>query len=188
MKHVYIIHGYQAVPEDHWFPWLEQHILQTGAIAERVFLADSAHPDADVWQECLSAQCTVLNENTIIVAHSLGCVSSLNFLSKVLQKSSIGAGIFVSGFTEKLNAIPELDQFMESQTLDDKLLRQHILRRYVLLSSNDPFVSPPLTIRLGQRLNAQILEIKQAGHFMQEDGYTAFPQLWDVLRPLLTDS
>ncbi|MEC6127287.1 RBBP9/YdeN family alpha/beta hydrolase [Acinetobacter ursingii] len=188
MKNVYIIHGYRAVPEDHWFIWLEQHIQQAGATAERIFLADSAHPDPEVWQECLNAQCSVLDENTIIVAHSLGCLSSLNFLSKALQHSSIAAGIFVSGFTEKLKAIPELDTFIESQRLDDKLLRQKILRRYVFLSSNDPFVPPPLSIRLGQRLNAQLLEIKQAGHFMQEDGYAAFPQLWDVLRPLLSES
>lgn len=188
MKHVYIIHGFKAVPEDHWFEWLEQHIQQAGATAERVFLADSAHPDPEVWQACLSAQCSVLTENTIIVAHSLGCISSLSFLSKALQNTTIAAGIFVSGFTEKLKAIPELDDFIEAQTLDDKLLRQKILRRYVLLSSNDPLVPPPLTIRLGQRLNAQILEIKQAGHFMQEDGYAAFPQLWDVLRPLVMES
>lgn len=37
MKNVYIIHGYQAVPEDHWFGWLEQNIRQTGAHAERIF-------------------------------------------------------------------------------------------------------------------------------------------------------
>lgn len=150
-------------------------------------MADSSHPDSEIWQECLSAQCTVLNENTIIVAHSLGCVSSLSFLSKVLKNTSIAAGIFVSGFTEQLKAIPELDHFISQQTLDDKLLRQHIFRRYVFLSSNDPFVPPPLSIRLGQRLNAQLFEIKQAGHFMQEDGYAAFPQLWEVLRSLLSE-
>ena len=188
MKHVYIIHGYQAVPEDHWFPWLEQHILQTGAQVERVFLADSAHPDAEVWQACLSAQCTVLNEHTIIVAHSLGCLSSLHFLSQALQNASIAAGIFVSGFTEKLKALPELNGFIESQTIDDKLLRQHILRRYVFLSTNDPIVPPPLTLRFAHTLNAQVFEVKQAGHFMQEDGYIAFPQLWDVLRPLLAEA
>ncbi|WP_130802308.1 RBBP9/YdeN family alpha/beta hydrolase [Acinetobacter ihumii] len=188
MKHVYIIHGYQAVPEDHWFPWLEQQIQHTGAHAERVFLADSTHPDAQVWQECLSAQCTILNENTIIVAHSLGCLSSLNFLSQALQNSSIAAGIFVSGFTEKLKALPELDAFIASQKVDDKLLRQQIARRYVFLSTNDAFVPPPLTLRFAHGLNAQIFEIKQAGHFMQQDGYAAFPQLWEVLRPLLADS
>lgn len=34
-------------------------------------------------------------------------------------------------------------------------------------------------------LNAQLIEVAQAGHFRAEDGYAEFPQLLDILQTLL---
>lgn len=184
---VFIIHGYQSSPEQHWFPWLATKIEQMGSQCEIVHLQGSDQPDFATWRQNLEAQVYPLNEQTIIVAHSLGCISVLDYLSEALNGRLIKAIFMVAGFNEKLTALPELNQFVQQAKLNDALLRFRIQQRYSLFSCNDPFVPAPLSIRFGQLLNAQMIEVKKAGHFMQSDGLSEFPQLWEKLEKLLVE-
>ena len=184
---VFIVHGYQSAPDDHWFPWLAQHIKQTGHECEIVQLQGSDQPDLATWKQNLTTQVQPLNDQTIIVAHSLGCLSTLDFLSEALNGRILKAIFLVAGFHEKLSSLPELNLFIQQARLNDALLRFRIQQRYSLFSCNDPFVPAPLSIRLGQMLNAQMIEIKQAGHFMQSDGFHEFPQLWQKLENILKE-
>ena len=184
---VFIIHGYQSSPEQHWFPWLATKIEQMGSQCEIVHLQGSDQPDFATWRQNLEAQVHPLNEQTSIVAHSLGCISVLDYLSEALNGRLIKAIFMVAGFNEKLTALPELNQFVQQAKLNDALLRFRIQQRYSLFSCNDPFVPAPLSIRFGQLLNAQMIEVKKAGHFMQSDGLSEFPQLWEKLEKLLVE-
>ena len=184
---IFIIHGYQSSPEQHWFPWLATKIEQMGSQFEIVHLQGSDQPDFATWRQNLEAQVHPLNEQTIIVAHSLGCISVLDYLSEALNGRLIKAIFMVAGFNEKLTALPELNQFVQQAKLNDALLRFRIQQRYSLFSCNDPFVPAPLSIRFGQLLNAQMIEVKKAGHFMQSDGLSEFPQLWEKLEKLLVE-
>ena len=184
---VFIIHGYQSSPEQHWFPWLATKIEQMGSQCEIVHLQGSDQPDFATWRQNLEAQVHPLNEQTIIVAHSLGCISVLDYLSEALNGRLIKAIFMVAGFNENLTALPELNQFVQQAKLNDALLRFRIQQRYSLFSCNDPFVPAPLSIRFGQLLNAQMIEVKKAGHFIQSDGLSEFPQLWEKLEKLLVE-
>ena len=184
---VFIIHGYQSSPEQHWFPWLATKIEQMGSQCEIVHLKGSDQPNFATWRQNLEAQVYPLNEQTIIVAHSLGCISVLDYLSEALNGRLIKAIFMVAGFNEKLTALPELNQFVQQAKLNDALLRFRIQQRYSLFSCNDPFVPAPLSIRFGQLLNAQMIEVKKAGHFIQSDGLSEFPQLWEKLEKLLVE-
>ena len=184
---VFIIHGYQSSPEQHWFPWLATKIEQMGSQCEIVHLQGSDQPDFATWRQNLEAQVHPLNEQTIIVAHSLGCISVLDYLSEALNGRLIKAIFMIGGFNEKLTALPELNQFVQQAKLNDALLRFSIQQRYSLFSCNDPFVPAPLSIRFGQLLNAQMIEVKKAGHFIQSDGLSEFPQLWEKLEKLLVE-
>lgn len=44
---VFILHCENANPEQHWYLWLEQQLKSEGIAAERIFLADSNHPEAE---------------------------------------------------------------------------------------------------------------------------------------------
>lgn len=184
-KKVYIVHGYKASAQDHWFPWLANQVRTAGHEAKIVALTDSEQPEFTVWQQDLQRDFQQLDENTIVVAHSLGCLSSLNFLSSHLMQTKIQAGIFVAGFVDTLPALPELSHFIQQAQLNESVLQTKIQTRLVFVSNNDPLVPPPLVIRLRHLLKAQIEEVVQAGHFMQQDGFSEFPQLWQKLEHLL---
>lgn len=185
MKKVMIVHGFQASPNSHWFPWLESKVTVLGFECSRLELTDSQHPQYLQWKSDLSQQLKDLDENSIIVSHSLGCIAVLDYLSEVLLQKPIKAFIGVAGFQDKLQSLPELNEFIQNTHIDAGVLRKQIQQRHMIFSCNDSYVPAPQTIQLGQLINAQMLEIKAAGHFLEEDGYLEFPELWDRLERIL---
>ncbi|MGE8558178.1 MAG: RBBP9/YdeN family alpha/beta hydrolase [Acinetobacter sp.] len=184
-KKVYIVPGDQASPNDHWFPWLSQQIQYAGHSARRLLLPDPDTPNFQSWQQALALQIPHLDPNSIIVAHGLGCLASLHFLTQALSQTQIKGLILVAGFKDKLTALPELDGFIRQAKLDMSILQKQIATRFLLFSCNDPYVSPPKALLLGHYINAQMQEVNHAGHFMRSDGFDEFNQVWDVLKPLL---
>ena len=184
-KKVYIVHGDQESPNDHWFPWLSQQVQDSGHLARRLRLPDANTPNFQIWQQALQMQMPKLDPESIIVAHSLGCLASLHFLTQELSQTQIKGLILVAGFKDKLTALPELDGFIRQAKLDMAILQKQIATRFLLFSCNDPYVSPPKAVLLGHFINAQMQEVKHAGHFMRSDGFNEFKQVWDVLKPLL---
>lgn len=186
-KKIYIIHGYQASSNDHWFPWLSQSIQQAGHISKRIVLPEPNRPEFQHWQQALHMQIRELDKNTIIVAHGLGCISVLHYLNQHFKNrgQKIKAGIFISGLKSKLPSRPELDDFIAQARLDSGLLQTKMPLSLQLLSSDDPYIPPPLALQFGHFINAQIHVVKEAGHFMRQDGFSEFPQLWTLLQPIL---
>ena len=186
MKKVFIIHGFQASAQSHWFPWLKRKLEAIRVDCHVFNMTDSMHPDYLIWKQDLTQQLQYLDLDTIVIAHSLGCISVLDYLSSVLEHQKIKAFIGVSGFKEKLKSLPELNHFIEQTHLSDGILRLNIQQRYVIFSNNDQYVPAPLTICLGQRIKAQMVESKGAGHLLEEDRYREFPQLWELVQSILS--
>lgn len=182
---VFILHCENADPEQHWYLWLEQQLKSDDVGIERIFLADASHPDAEIWQTCLDAQLKGLNEHSIVVAHGLSCLAAARYLVNKLKQNTIKAGIFIAGFNESIPNHPEWTSFISHSNFESGVLRANIPRRLVFFSSNDPVVPVPLTFKFSHLLNAQLIEVAQAGHFRKEDGYGEFPQLLQVLQTLL---
>jgi predicted alpha/beta hydrolase family esterase len=184
-NNVFILHCEQADPDQHWYGWLEQQLKSDELIVERVFLADASHPEAEIWQTCLEAQLKGLNERSIVVAHGLSCVAVASFLAKKLHQTTLKAGIFIAGFNDTIPQHPEFYHFIEHSHFESGLLRAKIQRRLVFFSSNDPVIPVPLTFKFSNLLNAQLIEVAQAGHFRAEDGFSTFPQLLQVIQTLV---
>ena len=185
---VYILHSENAEPEQHWYVWLNQQLQSSNVKVERIFLADATHPDVEVWQTCLEAQMSQLNERSIIVAHGLSSLAVVQFLTVQLQQGAIKAAIFIAAFNEPLPKHPEFNAFIQHSQLGVGILRANIQRRIVMFSSNDPIVPVPFTFKFSNSLNAQLIEVMQAGHFRTEDGYHEFPQLLEIIQSLLKPS
>ncbi|WP_436861661.1 RBBP9/YdeN family alpha/beta hydrolase [Staphylococcus caeli] len=173
MKNMFIIHGYQATTKSHWFEWLASEMKAYGYYTEIVYLPDSKHPEADKWFNAIQARLdNNINEETLIVAHSLGVVSVLNYLSKLDAYPKIKGLFLISGFSEPLNNIPELNQYLAQTEIDfNKIFAQYIIS---IGGDQDPIVNIEATKRLSQALGIETKEIEHNGHFLDRDGYTKF--------------
>ena len=186
-KKIYIVNGYQASPNDHWYPWLSQKLQQAGHVAKRVVLAQAQQPDFDSWQKFLAVQMPEIDQNTIIISHQLASVSVLHYLTQYFERTgaTIRAGIFIAGFKDSLPAQPQLQAFIQKAQYKQNVLQTHMPLVIQFVSPNDPLVPPPEALKLGHYLNAQMHEVPNAGNFRKQDGFAEFPALWQVLQPLL---
>lgn len=189
IKKVYIVPDYQATSNDHWYPWLSRQLKNAGFESKRIMLANPFQPDLEEWQQNLKLHIPHMDEHTFLVAHGLSCVSVLNFLQEhyIQQQRKIGGIILVSAFDTPLVAWSELNKILQAVRLDLKNLPYSYKRAVMLISSNDPYVPAPISLRLAHSLNAKIFEIKKAGHFNKSDGFSEFPQLLDIITQCLAN-
>ena len=62
---------------------------------------DSSNPNLLQWKQTLKNNVAQIDQHTFFVAHSLGCITLLDFLSE-LDFQQIGGVVCVSGFSNKL--------------------------------------------------------------------------------------
>lgn len=189
IKKVYIVPDYQATSNDHWYPWLSRQLKNAGFESKRIMLANPFQPDLEEWQQNLKLHIPHMDEHTFLVAHGLSCISVLNFLQEhyIQQQRKIGGIILVSAFDTPLVAWSELNKILQAVRLDLRNLPYSYKRAVMLISSNDPYVPAPISLRLAHSLNAKIFEIKKAGHFNKSDGFSEFPQLLDIITQCLAN-
>ena len=177
---VYIVHGYKAKPADHWFTWLKTELAKKDVKVEIITMPNSDNPEASTWQEALNKNIDRLDEHTYLVAHSLGCISVLRYLADNQLDFKLGGLFLVSGFNSTLPALPQLDSFIENTAITEPLSRQ-IKHTLVFASTKDPFVPILKTKNLSDTLEAKLIQIENAGHFLADDGYSEFPELLNEL-------
>ncbi|MEV5748161.1 alpha/beta hydrolase [Actinoallomurus sp. NPDC052308] len=171
-----IIHGYGATPEDHWFGWLAERLEASGIATTVPALPNPQAPDPAQWAEAVRADVGTPDENSVIVAHSLGSLTVLRHLRSLPDTWRLGTLVLVSGFVDRLPALPELDSYI-GDGCDVEGLSKHIDRLTVIRSDADPLVPPGHTDRLADLLGVSAEVVPGAGHFLASDGVTSLPEV-----------
>ena len=178
-----IIHGYAATPSDHWFGWLGEHLESAGIPTLIPALPVPEAPDPRSWLNA-AQQIGIPDEGTILIAHSLGCLTVLRYLAALQRPWRLGTLILVAGFLERLPTLPNLDGYI-GEGCDVSFIPGHIGRLTVIRSDDDPCVPTDHTDRLAHQLMVTPQVVTGAGHFLAENGVTAVPE---VLEKALTAS
>ncbi|MDR0219055.1 MAG: alpha/beta hydrolase [Enterobacteriaceae bacterium] len=185
-KKVIIVHGYTASPSDNWFPWLKEVLTEQGADVIVPEMPDSSSPTPEAWAKKLMEVVPKADKNTIFVGHSLGCVVLLRHLEAICTTTNqIGGYTLVSGCDTAQVTLPELDIFM-SPALDYVFLRNITEHRISIISSNDEIVSPQSSHELANSLQTEIINIENAGHFLDRDGFTRLPPVYEALKSFVS--
>ena len=177
MTNVFIIHGAYGHPNENWFPWLKSELEKLGC---RVFIPKFPTPENQSlknWLKVFENYKQYLNENSIVVGHSLGPVFLLNILEKL--DKPIKAAFFVSGFVGLLGN-PNFDNINKTfvdKNFDWQKIKQNCKKFYIFHSDNDPYVPLEKAKELAKNLDVDIILVKNAGHFNEKAGYTKFELL-----------
>lgn len=181
-KKVVIVHGYTASPNDNWFNWVKNELEALGATVDVPALPESNSPDPQKWQQCLLDANIQFDENTILVGHSLGCITALRFLeNNAPEGAKIGGYVLVSGFDRSLDTLSDLADHTQF-SLDYNKLISITDKRASIISSNDWVVDPDASIELAKALKTSVTMVESAGHFLDREGYTRLPALLNLLR------
>ncbi|MCZ1179262.1 alpha/beta hydrolase [Acinetobacter pittii] len=185
MRQIFVLHGYSASIDDHWFLDLKHQIEDEHTTVTLIPFPDSENPDVNAWQKVLDQQVPKVDENTYFVAHSLGVITLLHFLQRH-DYQKIGGMILVSGFSGPISDFSPLDAYITKSKVNTNYFKD-IKKKLVYLSDNDDLVPPKLTIELAKEIDAPYITVPNGGHFLGREGYTKFPQLVDSLKQILND-
>ncbi|WP_459348612.1 RBBP9/YdeN family alpha/beta hydrolase [Arthrobacter halodurans] len=157
-----MVHGYTADPHRHWFPWLTNQLASRGVQVQAVVLPNPTAPDPRAWLGAFAAALATPDDDTWVIAHSLGAITAFGHLATLPLPWSLGGLVAVSGFTDPLPGLPELDGFVSSG-VDFQPIVANVARRIVVRSDNDTTVPPSATDALAKRLRTEPVETGAAG-------------------------
>jgi predicted alpha/beta hydrolase family esterase len=186
MKNAFIIHGTEGYPEENWFPWLKQELEKKNY---KVFVPQFPSPPkvpAKIaeWFDVLKKYEQHINEDTILIGHSLGGIFTLRILERL--KHPIKAACFAGtpiGVRPILNY--ERDNSFSGFSFDWKSIIKKAHHFLVFQSDNDPYVSLGNGEELAKNLYVKLNFVPNAGHFNAKAGYTKFDLLLEKLKPIL---
>lgn len=180
MKNNYmLIHGSFGSPFSNWIPWLREKIEEGG---QEVYTPDFptgvGYQNYENWGNLLKTYVTagILNENTVIFAHSIAPIFICKFL--VEHKIKVKRLIFVCGFNNYLGINEEYDTVNKSMYFDSladiKKYCEDIICYY---SENDPYVPYEYEKDFADTIATEQIMIKGGQHLNSEAGYTEFEEL-----------
>jgi len=181
MKQVYVVHGYNASPAAHWFPWLKEKLQSDGIETEILHMPHPAEPKLGEWVDTIAAHANRFNRDTYVVAHSLGGITLLRYLETANLPEPVGGMVLVSGFTKALPNLPILDEFTAAP-LDFAKIKAISGSRSVIAAKDDGIVPFASSKELAQLLDAEFYELERGGHFLGSEGFTSFPLVYELLK------
>jgi predicted alpha/beta hydrolase family esterase len=169
--HVIMIHGAYGSPGENWFPWLKSELEKQG---HEVSIPQFPTPEGqtpDAWLGVMKR--FKLDENTILIGHSVGAT----FILSMLEKSKVKAAILVAGFCSPLGN--KFDKINDSfyKDFNWQKIRANCNEFVVINSDNDPYVPLKNAKKLADSLGVKLVQVKGAGHFNADAGYRMFPEL-----------
>lgn len=177
---VFIVHGYTASPQSHWFPWLKQQLETRDIHVEVLAMPDPHQPTPAAWDAAMDNLVRDHDERTFLLGHSLGCIAILRQLSRLPVSRRVGGILLVSGFDQPLHTLPELDPFMQPG-YDPAHIMTLAPQRVVVASRDDAIVPYRYCHHLSEQLAAPLYSLEHGGHFLDRDGFLTLPLVHDRL-------
>ena len=181
---IYLIHGYTASPDSNWFQDFKKNIEKEHIEISILNMPNSQSPKLKEWIDYMENSIKEIDENTIFIGHSLGCVTILNFLSNS-NTTKIKGLFLVSGFVES-SPIPALNEFVTPR-LNYNYLKQLTPNRISISAVDDDIIPYKYSKTMAERIDAKFTLLKEGKHFIDRDNFTEFPFLINEIKKLLND-
>ena len=151
---------------------------KNGAVYTPDFPTWVGYQNYDNWNKLLSVylDAELINENTVIFAHSIAPIFICHFL--VEHRVKIKRLVLVCGFNNYLGIDKEYDNVNETMYFDNlKDVRNYADEIICFYSKNDPYVKYESEKEFADTIATKQIVIDDGGHLNSESGYTEFTEL-----------
>ncbi len=178
---ILILHGIGGHAGIHWEQWLHDELKKQGCDVIMPQLSHSEHPDRKHWLAEVKQAVAGVNDELIIVGHSLGVTTALDFIESASE--SVKGLVSVAGFTVDYGA--ELNSyFLRDGHVDFPKVKRNLGKSVVFFGDDDPYVAPEALRKLADDLGVVPTVIPGGGHLNIERGFTTFPALLEAVRKI----
>ncbi len=173
-----LIHGYKSGPDQGFWPWLIDELKKRGHDVVAPQLPDAENPDEQAWNEALLEEVKQVNDEVIVIGHSLGGAMALRFLEAVEARSTPKACLLIS--TPWMIRSEKFRGFFMSE-LDFEVLMWKVSRFAILHSREDDVIPFDHAEKYEKVLHAKLFAVDGAGHFLGE----SYPEMLKVIDELV---
>ncbi len=181
-KRAFLVHGYGARPDNHWFPWLKQELEARYFKVFAPAMPNVAEPKLSDWLSHIKEWVGRPSGETFFVGHSLGALAIVRYLETLGDSTKIGGAVLVAGFSGAID-IQELKDFY-AVPIDVSKVRRFSDRLVSIISDNDDTVSLEKGLEFSRLLRAKTMVLRGRGHFCKEDGVTSLPEVLESVLAL----
>ncbi len=181
-----LVHGLAGSPNNHFFPWLRKELKKRGIPSKAPKLPHPFLPVRNEWVDTLAAAVEDPAQ-TILIGHSLGCPTILEYLEKHRGRKKFQLVILVAGFGRHfLN--PDVEKFQSrllhwhESSADFEKIRSKSKKFVCINSTDDPLVPYAEGKWLAKQLKAELVTEKKQ-HFLAVAGHgvTELPSALDAV-------
>ena len=179
MTNYILIHGSFGSPFVNWFPYLRKELeSQEKIVYTPDFPTGVGYQTYENWEKLLKCYVDfgLLNENTIIFAHSIAPIFVCKFL--VENKITVKRLVFVCGFNNYLGIDEEYDAVNESMYFNNlKDIKKYCKDIICFYTKNDPYVKYEKEKEFADNNTDKQIIIEDGGHLNTDSGYKEFNEL-----------
>lgn len=184
MKNNYLLlHGSFSSPFSNWLPWLRKELENRQLTVYTPDLPSGVgFQNYENWEKIMKCyeECGLINEDTIIFAHSIAPVFICKFL--IENKIKVKKLVFVCGFNNYLGINEDYDAVNESMYLEDiERIHDYCDNIICFYSDNDPYVKYEVEKDFASKIADKEIIIPGGGHLNAESGYENFEELLKYL-------
>lgn len=181
MRTVFLIHGYNGIPEI--FKWLKEELEE-----RKYQVIMPAFPSGEEigfrkWIEILDLYKDKFNTDTIVIAHSIGN----SFILRYLEINDINIKLFIglAGFCEKFKTDGRkyLNNAIEEFCNTNEILKakEKIEKIYSIYSNTDHIVPIDILESFAKKLSAESILLEKVGHMGSKSGIKHLPEVLEII-------
>jgi predicted alpha/beta hydrolase family esterase len=177
-KTVIIVHGAYGYPEENWFGWLKRQLEAEEIVCHVPALPTPQGQDLQAWSSVFEqAVGDSINDQTILIGHSLGAAFILRWLEQKPRKvfAVILTGAFIGSVGDQRFDL--INQSFFQTDFDWEVIRGCSRSFTCYYGTEDNYVTRQQFHFIARQLNARKIIISKAGHFNCASGYGRFPHL-----------
>ncbi len=183
MKKAFIIHGWGADSKSDWIPWLKKELEKKNFEVFAPDMPDTDEPIIEDWLNSLEELLADLDEDSILIGHSIGCQAIMRHLER-LEDKIVDKIIFVAPWFN-LKGLEDDEWGIAKPWIETKIdfdkLKKSNQELICLFSDNDTFVSIENEKLFKENLDAKTIVLKDRGHFIADEGITEIPEILEFV-------
>lgn len=168
---IIIVPGWRNSSAEHWQSLWAQALPH----AERVEQADWQTPKRADWVHQLEALILSKPEPAVVVAHSLGCITTAHVSSQAAAR--IQSALLVAPADPERRA-----HLVDFAPVPHQALPYHSV---LVASTNDPYCPIRLAGAYARAWGSEFVRLPNAGHINVESGHGSWPLGWALLQSLI---
>jgi len=174
---ILIVPGLNGSGPDHW-----QTLWEKKYGGERVRQRDWANPDVAEWVQALDATLAGYAEQSVIVAHSLGCLTVAQWTRNYPANTArVSCALLVA--PPDVESCPNIPESMRKFALQRPILLP--FPSVLVSSENDPYMTAAAARELALLLGCRFVNAGAVGHINTDSNHGPWPEGEALLRDLI---